>query len=210
MFDNSGNTDLSKDFLDGSNELILGTHWYHIVVSYVGTDGENNERYRRVYFNGKQIRGYNSEAIGTAYEAYHNDDHPGDFDWGRVNNTMTQGLSFGMRAVIGSGTHTDGLRNTKYNNGHACALDEIAIYNEVKDNDWIRAVYDGKGDYNHKNEDGLVAYWRLNEGEGTTVEDLGPYGYHGTLTNASYGTTIDSGINSLPPTGTPAWITSGI
>lgn len=204
LFVNSGNTDL-VEHLDGDANLILG-RWYHIVVSYVGTDGPNNERYRRVYFNGKQIRGYNSEAIGTDYNDYFNVDHVGDFDWGRVNNTMTQGLSFGSRAVIGSGTHTDGLRNTKYNNGHACALDEIAIYNEVKNNDWVRSVYNDKANYNHKNEDGLLAYWKFNEGTGLTVKDLGPYGYHGTLTNASYGTTIDSGTNSLPPTGTPLWI----
>ena len=206
LFVNSGNADL-VEHLDSDAELILG-EWYHIVVSYVGTDGPNNERYRRVYFNGKQIRGYNSEAIGTDYNDYFNVDNVGDINWDRTSGTMTQGLSFGMRATIASGTHTDGLRNTKYNNGNACGLDEVAIYNEVKDNDWIRNVYNSATSYNHKTSggDGLVAYWRFNEGIGTTVKDLGPYGWHGTLTNATHGTAIDTGINSLPPSGTPTWI----
>ena len=206
LFVNSGNVDL-LEHLDADAELIL-EKWYHIVVSYVGTDGPNNERYRRIYFNGKQIRGYNSEAIGTDYNDYFNVDNVGDIDWDRTSGTMTQGLSFGMRATVASGTHTDGLRNTKYNNGNACGLDEVAIYNEVKDNDWIRNVYNNGTDYNHHDSggDGLVAYWRLNEGTGTIVRDLGPYGWHGTLTNATHGTAIDTAINNLPPSGTPTWI----
>ena len=121
---------------------------------------------------------------------------------------MAQGLSFGMRAVIASGTDSEtGLRNTKYNNGNACALDEIAIYKEVKNNDWIANVYNKGTKYSHKSSggSGLVGYWRFNEGNGTTVKDLSEYGNHGTLTNASYGTAIDNAINNLPPSGTPTF-----
>ena len=42
------------------------------------------------------------------------------------------------------------IRISKYNNGHACGLDDVAIYNELKDNDWVRNVYSGGTDYNHK------------------------------------------------------------
>ncbi len=76
---------------------------------------------------------------------------------------MNHGLSFGMRAVRGSGT------STSYNNGWACGLDEVAIYNEEKDAAWVASVYDGATNYNHNNSggDGLVGYWNLNEGGGT-------------------------------------------
>ena len=99
---------------------------------------------------------------------------------------MSRGFSFGMRALKGSGTivASDGetIRISKYNNGHACGLDDVAIYNELKDNDWVRNVYNGKTDYDHTGASNLVGYWKFNEGSGTRVEDLSGNGNHGTLT----------------------------
>jgi hypothetical protein len=128
---------------------------------------------------------------------------------------MNKGLSFGQRAVLASGTNTEtGLRNTKYNNGNACGLDEIAIYSEEKDATWVSNVYNGKTDYNHTGGDSLVAYWKFNEGTGDTVKDLSGYGWHGTLTNAGNGTKIDGtsgnyttilGINERFPNAKPTW-----
>ena len=222
MFNNSGNTDLTDKYIDDSDNLIAdGSNWYHIVVTYVGQEPggvANNEtdQYRRIYFNGKQIYGQNSEAIGTDYNAWHNVDRTGLISWPEGNQSarMSRGFAFGMRAVKGTGTivASDGetIRKSKYNNGHACGLDDVAIYNELKDNDWVRSVYNGGTDYNHKNSggDGLVAYWRFNEGDGTRVEDLGPYGYHGTLTNAAVGEgddiTVQTAIGSIAE-GVPTW-----
>ena len=122
---------------------------------------------------------------------------------------MARGLAFGMRVVVASGTDSEsGLRNAKYNNGNACGLDEIAIYSEEKDAAWAASVYSGSTGYDHNASggDGLVAYWKLNRGGGTTVKDHGPYGWDGTFTNASHGTKIDAGIAALPPSGTPTWI----
>ena len=191
LLTNSGFSDNYNidDFLDGDANLKTGK-WNHIVVSFVGEDGPNGEQYRRIYFNGYQIRGYNSEAIGTAYNDYFNVNNTGHINWDKSTDAqMTRGFSFGMRALKATGTMPDGTHKSKYNNGHACALDDVAIYNEVKDNDWVRSVYNGGTGYNHLNSggDGLVAYWKFNEGSGTTVKDLGPYGWHGTLTNAGVG-----------------------
>jgi len=206
MFDNSGNSDLQNTLLDdgegtapgSGNKLILGK-WYHLVVTYAGTDNPDSDgnMLQKVYLNGYHIYG----GFGEGKQSVNWTSHTGA--------QMARGLAFGMRVVVASGTDSEsGLRNAKYNNGNACGLDEIAIYSEAKDADWVTSVYNGGGDYNHKNSggDGLVAYWRLNEGSGTTVEDLGPYGWHGTLTNALHGTKIDTAINNLPPSGTPTWI----
>ena len=110
-----------------------------------------------------------------------------------------------MRCLKGSGA-TDGVDNAKYNNGHACGLDDVAIYNELKDNDWVRSVYNDGTNFNHtvKGGSGLVGYWRFNEGNGTTVKDLGPYGYHGTLTNGSDAETVQASISSIA-SGVPTW-----
>jgi len=217
MMTNSGFSAVNNidDFLDGDSNLRLGK-FYHIVITYVGQEPggvANNEtdQYRRIYFNGYQIYGQNSEAIGTAYNDWHNVDRTGLISWpeGNQDAQMTRGFSFGMRALKGTGTK-DGIVKSKYNNGHACGLDEVAIYNELKDNDWIRDVYDGGTKYNHKSSggDGLVAYWRFNEGNGTTVKDLGPYGYHGTLTNAAVGEgddiTVQTAIGNIAE-GTPTF-----
>jgi len=214
MFDDSGQGHLSGSLLDngegtapGSGNKLILNKWYHIVATYAGTDnvdGDGNYL-RKIYINGYHIYGGFGEAKQST-------------NWNNYTAAqMTQGLAFGMRTVIASGNHTDGLRNTKYNNGNACALSEVAIYSEEKDASWVSNVYNEKG-FNHKNSggDGLVAYWRFNEGSGDTVKDLGPYGWNGTLTNAGFGTAIDgttgnsstiAGINARFPNAKPTWIT---
>ena len=217
MFNNSGNTDFTDKYIDENDNLIAdGSNWYHIAITYVGQEPggvANNEtdQYRRIYFNGKQIYGQNDEAIGTAYNDWHNVDRTGLISWpeGNQDARMPRGFAFGMRTVKGTGTK-DGIVKSKYNNGHACGLDDVAIYNELKDNDWVSGVYSGGTDYNHKDSggDGLVAYWRFNERSGATVKDLGPYGYHGTLTNAAVGEgddiTVQTAIGNIAE-GTPTW-----
>ena len=120
-FDNSGQGHLSGSLLHdqntngepgSGNHLMLG-EWYHMVVTYAGTDnvdGDGNYL-RKVYLNGYHIYGGFGEAKQSVNWNNHND------------SQMTQGLAFGMRAVVASGNHTDGLRNTKHNNGNACGLD---------------------------------------------------------------------------------------
>ena len=206
MFDNSGNSDLQNTLLDNGegtapgsgNKLILG-RWYHFVGTYAGTDNPDGDgnMLQKFYINGSHIYG----GFGEGKQSVNWTSHTGA--------QMARGLAFGMRVVVASGTDSEsGLRNAKYNNGNACGLDEIAIYSEAKDADWVTNVYDGGTTYNHKNSggDGLVAYWKLNKGTGTTVIDHGPYGWDGAFTNALYGTKIDTGIADLPPRGTPTWI----
>ncbi len=222
MFNESGNTDLTDKYIDDSDNLIAdGSNWYHIAITFTGREPggtaiNETEWYRRIYFNGKQIYGQNDEAIGTAYNDWHNVDRTGAISWpeGHLDARMSRGFSFGMRALKGTGNYvaSDGetIKISKYNNGHACGLDDVAIYNELKDNDWVRSVYNGGTGYNHKDSggDGLVAYWKFNEGDGTTVKDLGPYGYHGTLTNAAVGEgddiTVQTAIGNIAE-GTPTW-----
>ena len=222
MTQNSGFIDNYNidDYLDGDSNLILNK-WYHIVVTFVGQEPggvANNEtdQYRRIYLDGYQIYGQKDEAIGTDYNDWHNVDRRGEISWpeGNQDARMSRGFSFGMRALKGTGTMvaSDGetIRVSKYNEGHACGLDDVAIYNELKDNDWVRSVYNGGTGYNHKDSggDGLVAYWRFNEGDGSTVKDLGPYGYHGTLTNAAVGEgddiTVQDHHRSIAE-GVPTW-----
>jgi len=100
-----------------------------------------------------------------------------------------------MRAVRGSGT------NTSYNNGWACALSEVAIFNTEKDAAWVANVYSKNARLNHRTrktrtskldfrgESGLVGYWKFNKGTGIVVKDYSGNGNHGTFAAISGDTT---------------------
>jgi hypothetical protein len=91
----------------------------------------------------------------------------------------TGGMYFGARNV------SDG-----YNNGWACALDQVAIFDTAKDADWVASVYNtDKKKLDLSNESGLVGYWKFDEGSGTTVKDHSGNGNHGTFGAISGDTT---------------------
>ena len=180
--------------------LVVG-RWYHFAVTYAGTDAGLNNMLRKIYMNGQQIWGTGVSDPAAA----------GNINWSQTDREMSKGMSFGMRAVRGSGD------STSYNNGWACGLDEVAIYDEEKDANWISNVYNSGTDYDHSDatksdndstakaagtsQRGLVGYWKFNEGSGTRVEDLSGFGNHGLLTNDSHG---DDGGAAFAE-GVPTW-----
>ena len=186
---------------DGSDWILKVGTWYHFAVTYAGTNAGTNNMLRKIYMNGQQIWG-----TGVS-----DPDNKGNIAWSQTGTEMSKGLSFGMRAVRGSGD------SASYNNGWACGLDEVAIYDEEKDANWISNVYNGGTDYDHSaatksdndstakaagtSQRGLVGYWKFNEGSGTRVEDLSGFGNHGLLTNDSHG---DDGGAAFAE-GTPTW-----
>ena len=169
---------------DDSWILVVG-RWYHFTVTYAGTDAGTNNMLRKIYMNGQQIWG-----TGVSDPTY-----KGNINWSQTGLEMNKGLSFGMRAVRGSGALTS------YNNGWACGLDEVAIFKVEKDATWVSNTYNNGNPTDLQNESGLVGYWRFEEGGGTTVEDLSGNGKHGLLTNDSYGD--DGGADFA--SGTPTW-----
>ena len=164
--------------------LVVG-RWYHFAVTYAGTNAGTNNMLRKIYMNGQQIWG-----TGVSDPTY-----KGNINWSQTGLEMNKGLSFGMRAVRGSGALTS------YNNGWACGLDEVAIFKVEKDATWVSNTYNNGNPTDLQNESGLVGYWRFEEGGGTTVEDLSGNGKHGLLTNDSYGD--DGGADFA--SGTPTW-----
>ena len=122
-------------------------------------------------------------------------DNKGNFEWSDTGREMSKGMSFGMRAVRGSGG------TASYNNGWACGLDEVAIFKVEKDATWVSNTYNNGTPADLQNESGLVGYWRFNEGGGTRVEDLSGNGNHGLLTNDSHG---DDGGAAFA-SGIPTW-----
>jgi len=180
--------------------LVVG-RWYHFVVTYANRVNDDSGTLVKTYMNGQQIWG-----TGVS-----DPENPENINWSQTDRVMSKGLSFGMRAVRGSGD------TASYNHGWACGLDEVAIYDEEKDASWVSSVYNGGTDYDHSDatksdndstakaagtsQRGLVGYWKFNEGSGTHVEDLSGFGNHGLLTNDSHG---DDGGAAFAE-GTPTW-----
>ena len=86
-----------------------------------------------------------------------------------------------------------GARNVwtlNYSNGWSCGLDQVAIFDTVKDAAWVASVYNtGQKKLDLTNESGLVGYWKFDEGSGTTVKDYSGNGNHGTFAPISGDTT---------------------
>ena len=84
-------------------------------------------------------------------------------------NASDEVIYFGGRNAYGN-----------YNNGWACGLDEVAIFDEVKS---VSDLYDGTTNpVDQTGASGLVGYWKFNEGTGTTTKDHSGNDNHGTLT----------------------------
>ena len=127
--------------------------WYHLVITYAGNSA--SPKTLKAYRDGEEIMDTTTS-------------------WPDADDENGIPIYFGARNAIA----VDG-----YNLGWSCGLDEVAIFDEVKDSDWIISAYNAGKPNDLQNESGLVGYWRFNEGEGTNVEDLSGNGNNGTLTS---------------------------
>jgi len=120
--------------------------------------------------------------------------HTNSINWSSTGGS-TGGMYFGARNNADS-----------WNNGWACALSEVAIFNTAKDADWVENVYNTNGPqrprtrrkFDLRNQSGLVGYWKFNEGSGTTVRDHSGNGNHATFGAISGGTTAYPTWDSTP------------
>ena len=138
--------------------------WYNWVITYAGEDTSPSTL--RYYINGTLM-------------------HDTTTAWTNTDNGCP--IYFGGRNVTQNGNPG----GSPYDNGWACGLDEVAIFDVVKD---VSDLHDGSHNpIDLTNESGLVGYWRFEEGSGTTVEDLSKNNNYGTLTTDDTGLPERSG-----------------
>jgi len=83
----------------------------------------------------------------------------------------TSGMFIGARNNVGD-----------YNQGWACALSHLAIFNKEQSSSYIESIYNaGRTGTNFTGQSGLVGYWKFNKGSGTTVTDHSGNGNDGTF-----------------------------
>ena len=170
--------------------------WHHWTVTYGGDNHSSigGDRQVRVYLDGVEILKNNATGGHMGVATWTPGRQYCDEGCNRAANDASN-IYFGGRANFNG---LDDDPPTSYNQGWACALSEVAIYNVEKDEDgtFAREVYNAGWGYNHEGNSGLVGYWKFNEGSGNTVKDYGPYGKDGTLTSDA-----DQGGS-----GTPTWV----
>ena len=151
--------------------------WYHMVVTYDDRADTSSGADRKIYVNGVLRE---TDTI----------------NWSSTGGS-TGGMVFGARRTS----------SKEYDNGWACALSEVAIFDTAKDSDWVDNVYNTNGPQRPgsrrkkldlRNESGLVGYWKFNEGSGTTITDYSENGNHGTFGAISGGTTAQPTWDSSP------------
>jgi len=127
---------------------------------------------RYIYFNGVDI----TDSYNTA-------------TWNHYGNLPDYSdLWFGARNALGSWT-----------NGWDVGLTDVAIFNEVKNTTWISNTYNRGTPTNLTNEEGLVGYWRFEEGSGNLVKDSSGQNNHGSFAPV--------GSQSGDTTALPTWST---
>ena len=88
---------------------------------------------------------------------------------------------------------TNSNANDKYFNGQ---IDEVRIWNDIRT---ASEIADNKDDELVGNESGLVAYYKMSDGTGTTLTDNSSNSYNGTLTNmTTSGASTDWIITNAP------------
>jgi hypothetical protein len=100
-----------------------------------------------------------------------------NINWNETGGS-TGGMYFGCRNV-----------SDAYQNGWACKLDEVSIFNTAKDATWVSNAYNSGTPTDLQGESGIVGYWKFNEGSGTTIKDHSGNGNHGTFGAISGNTT---------------------
>ena len=134
--------------------------WYHMAVTYDDRSDTSSGADRKIYVNGVLRQTDN-------------------INWSDTGGRPNKGMYFGTRNVGDS-----------YNNGWACALSQVAIFDTAQDADWVANVYNiARGKLDFTGQSGLVGYWKFREGSGTTVTDYSGNGNHGTFAPISGDTT---------------------
>jgi len=109
-----------------------------------------------------------------------------------INGTVINDLA-GTANWTASGGDKDlwfGAKNKDdWASGWSCGLTDVAIFDEMKDSDWISATYNSGVPTNLLGQSGLVGYWRFEEGSGTTVSDSSGNNNDGTFGAISGDTT---------------------
>ena len=109
-----------------------------------------------------------------------------------INGTLINDLT-GTASWTASGGGEDlwfGAKNKDdWASGWSCGLTDVAIFDEMKDSDWISATYNSGVPTNLLGQSGLVGYWRFEEGSGTTVSDSSGNNNDGTFGAISGDTT---------------------
>ncbi|VXD10616.1 hypothetical protein, Concanavalin A-like lectin/glucanases superfamily motives [Planktothrix serta PCC 8927] len=166
---------------DGSNYIMAGWQGKHILSNDGGTDNgiavgqlatDGNWHHIAMTWKQDSENGFISYLDGRVVAQRKSANTP----LPKINAQVLLGAYYGQELTNG-------------------VIDEIRIWNRARSRGEIKA------DLNRRlvgNEDGLVAYWRLDEGCGNIVHDQTDNGFHGTIQGTSLWVNSDAPIGDNP------------
>jgi len=146
---------------------IQNNNWYHLAFTY----NKNDPYEGRLYINGSNVKSWNT--------------------WG--GNIDNAG---GSPVTIGNTNHIE----TPFKG----QIKEVALWNEVLSSSEIMTIYSSENSFNastnygnYSSASGLIGYWKINEGSGTTAQDASENNNPGTLLNGPIWSTSGTNENSI-------------
>lgn len=140
--------------------------WFHFAVTFQ-TRKDNRSAHIRAFINGEQV-GFETDNlnVSSAGMRTHREQLQTDLSSYTEITPSRAALTIGVPPWDPTNFQFDGT------------IDEIRVWKEVRQAKDIKAnmYFRLQG-----NEPGLLAYWRFDEGQGTTVKDLSNNNFHGTL-----------------------------
>ena len=197
--------DGTNDYVDCGNEALGGsisvecwvkpaqiaTDWVGFVcknedkasgegVFWLGQHSTNGKVRFGVYLNGTNESALDTDGAVISNGSWYHvaATYDGNYQKIYINGTLVK-TSSDLNTVLPSGTsnYYIGLSTAAYFAGR---IDEVRIWNDVRT---AAEIADNKDDELVGNESGLVAYYKMSDGSGTTLTDNSSNSNNGTLTN---------------------------
>tara|TARA_R110002167_G_scaffold362567_1_gene581835 strand:- start:321 stop:1076 length:756 start_codon:yes stop_codon:yes gene_type:complete len=136
--------------------VVTAGEWFHVAMVFTG-GGADNAAKLKCYIDGSAVTLAFSGTVPTVTSAVGTDCEIGESQPHAINNIPT---------FLGG-------------------VDEVAIFDEALASSKINTIYNSGVPTDLSGESGLVGYWRMEEGTGTSVADSSDNSYTGTLTNGA-------------------------
>ena len=101
-----------------------------------------------------------------------------------VNGSLRSSADVGTGVTIANISDKLCIGGQETTNPVNAIIDEVAIFNDTKNLSTVQDYYNSGAPTNLSNESGLIGYWRMEEGTGTTVADSSSNSNTATLTNS--------------------------
>ena len=140
--------------------VITVNEWFHVAMVYNGDGAGDSDKFK-LYIDGSLITMSYANTLPSATHS----------TCGSANFRIADTTGTGIAKWIG-------------------LINDVAIFETALTSGEVGTIYNSGVPTDLSGESGLVAYWRFEEGSGTSVTDHSDNSHTGTITNATYDTDV--------------------